>query len=117
MEIHHSSLNVSRSKSPQLSDKSARAEKGTFATNRKNDKTPTFDNTESFKTQETTANTQQLFKPPITNPVLSLQTENIVSNRPVNIHNQKAINAYIAESHQPAHEESAQIVSGIDFFV
>ena len=101
MEIHHSSLNYSRSKSPQFSDKSARAENSTFATNHKNDKTPSIDNIESIKAQESAADTQQLFKPPITNPVLSLQTENIVSNRPVNIHNQKAINAYIAESHQP----------------
>ncbi len=117
MEIHHSSLNYSaRSKSLQFTEKKTRAE-NSAAANRKNAKISISDETEFSKVKKATANSQQLFKPPITKPVLALQVENIVSKGPVNIHNQKAINAYIAESHQPVHEESAQIVSGIDFFV
>jgi hypothetical protein len=118
MEIHHSSLNYSaRSKNLQFADEKSRPENSRFAVNHKNDKISNSDVTEQSKTEEVTANSQQLFKPQLTKPVLTLSVENIVSNRPVNIHNQKAISAYIAESHQPVHEESAQIVSGIDFFV
>ncbi len=118
MEIHHSSLNyVPRSKTSQLADGKARTENSAFVADRKNDKTASFDETESTKAPEATAKTQLFFKPPITKPVISLQTENIVSNRPVNFHVQKAINAYKTESHQLSREESTQVVSGVDFFV
>jgi hypothetical protein len=118
MEIHRSSLIYSpRNKGPQPVGKIQRAENKTSLKTQQSVEVTFSNNSNSSKTDLTPANIGHALKQTGTKPVLSSIQFDTTENQPINMRIQKALIAYNTEQNQIPPNNSAQIVSSVDYIV
>ena len=118
MEIHRSSLIYSpRNRSPQPVGKIQRVEKKPSQETKQGVEVTFSKNSNSSKTDLTPAYTGHSLKQTGTKPILSSIQFDATESHPVNMRIQKALIAYNTEQNQIPPNNSAQIVSSVDYIV